>query len=102
MNNSFKEYCKKDFEKCTDSFGKFNSMQNVIRKKLLKYVEKNGYDLSQEDLNFLDEWNLLHEYEVMKINHEYDEEFKKTHEYTEVTDEEMELMFPSYIFGEDK
>ena len=49
-------------------------------------------------MDFIREWVIENAYNVLKLNHQYDEEFKSQNRNTKILDEELELMFPSYIF----
>ena len=95
---TFKEYCQTDLRKFENLEKKWNTTQTSIRKKLIRYVELYGYDLSESDMDFIRGWVVESDYNVLKLNHQYDEEFKSQNRNTEISDEELELMFPSYIF----
>ena len=94
----FKEYCQTDLKKFESLERKWEQTQQSIRKKLIKYVELYGYDLSESDMEFIREWVIENDYNILKLNHQYDEEFKSQNRNTEISDKELELMFPSYIF----
>lgn len=95
---TFKEYCQTDLKKLESLERKWEQTQQSIRKKLIKYVELYGYDLSESDMEFIREWVIENDYNILKLNHQYDEEFKSQNRNTKILDEELELMFPSYIF----
>lgn len=95
---TFKEYCQTDVCKFENLEKKWNPAQTNIRKKLIRYVELYGYDLSESDMEFIREWVIESAYNVLKLNHQFDEEFKSQNKNMEISKEELELMFPSYIF----
>ena len=80
---TFKEYCQTDVRKFEN-----------LEKKWNQY----GYDLSESDMEFIREWVIGSAYNVLKLNHQFDEEFKSQNKNMEISEEELELMFPSYIF----
>lgn len=94
---TFQEYCQTDLKKYEQLERQWKSTQNSIRKKLIRYVELYGYDLSESDLVFIREWCIESDFNVLKLNHQYDEEFKSQNRNTEISKEELEIMFPSYI-----
>jgi hypothetical protein len=95
---TFKEYCQTDVRKFENLEKEWNPTQTSIRKKLIRYVELYGYDLSESDMEFIMEWVIESAYNVLKLNHQFDEEFKSQNKNMEISEEELELMFPSYIF----
>lgn len=95
---TFKEYCQTDLRKFENLEKKWNPTQTNIRKKLIRYVELYGYDLSESDMEFIREWVIESAYNVLKLNHQFDEEFKSQNKNMEISEDELELMFPSYIF----
>ena len=95
---TFKEYCQTDLKRFESLERKWEQTQQSIRKKLIKYVELYGYDLSESDMEFIREWVIESDYNILKLNHQYDEEFKSQNRNTKISDEELELMFPAYIF----
>lgn len=95
---TFKEYCQTDLKKYERLERQWKSTQNSIRKKLIRYVELYGYELSESDMEFIREWVIESAYNVLKLNHQFDEEFKSQNKNMEISEEELELMLPSYIF----
>ena len=67
---TFKEYCQTDVRKFENLEKKWNTTQTSIRKKLIKYVELYGYDLSESDMEFIREWVIESAYNVLKLNHQ--------------------------------
>lgn len=67
---TFKEYCQTDVCKFENLEKKWNPTQTNIRKKLIRYVELYGYDLSESDIEFIREWVIESAYNVLKLNHQ--------------------------------
>ena len=74
---TFKGYCQTDVRKFENLEKKWNTTQTSIRKKLIRYVELYGYDLSESDMEFIREWVIESAYNVLKLNHQFDEPKQK-------------------------
>ena len=94
---TFKEYCQTDVRKFENLEKKWNTTQTSIRKKLIKYVELYGYDLSESDMEFIREWVIESAYNVLKLNHQFDEEFKIQNKNMEIQEED--IMSLEYAVG---